>query len=199
MKVFDDVYAYVWGSAFRDVSSSFILKREKLILIDPGRYKSFTNLFGLMNNDGIDIKSIDVVLNTHLHLDHCESNTMFKRHGALISFFPVENREADIDLYELARANDIEVLHTPGHSPDSITLYIPECEIAVCGDLIFENGLPGRTDFYNSNRKDMIRSLELVQSYEPKYLFPGHGRLVRGREGIKALFDKALAVLEASW
>ena len=75
-------------------------------------------------------------------------------------------------------------------------IYIPEYEAVICGDLIFENGVPGRTDLYDSNKRYMKRSLELIQSYDSKYLFPGHGRLVEGREGIRVLFDKAILILE---
>ncbi len=196
MKVFEGIYAYVWGTAFRDVSNAYVLKRENIILIDPGRYKSFANLFGLMRNDGMSVRNVDIVLNTHLHLDHCESNSMFKRYGALMSFYGKKEMKPDISPFELAKMYDFEIIHTPGHTPDSITIYLPEHEIAICGDLIFENGLPGRTDLYDSNKEDMQKSLEIVQSYEPKYLFPGHGRVVEGRSGIKALFEKALVILD---
>jgi glyoxylase-like metal-dependent hydrolase (beta-lactamase superfamily II) len=150
-----------------------------------------------MRNDGIDIKDIDVVVNTHMHLDHCESNPMFTRHGALLSFHRDEpvNIKPDITLSEL-ESESIEVIHTPGHSPGSIVIYISEYEAVISGDLIFENGLPGRTDLYGSSKSEMAESLELIQSYEPKYIFPGHGRVVEGREGIRALFDKAMTILE---
>ena len=198
MKLFEGVYAYVWGKAFSDVSNTYIIKDRITVLIDPGRYKSFTNLYGLMKNDGIEIKDIEIVVNTHTHLDHCESISMFKRHGALLSFHRKENVfiKPDISINEVASEIGVEIIHTPGHSPGSITIYLPKYEAAISGDLIFENGSPGRVDFVGGNKKDMIRSLELIQSYEPRYILPGHGRIFEGKEGIRALFDKAIAIHE---
>ncbi len=198
MKLFDKLYAYVWGKAFRDSSNTYIIKDEVVVIIDPGRYKSYTNLFGLMRNDRIDVRDIEVVLNTHMHLDHCESNSMFLNRGALLSFHEKENVniKPDIKPSSLEREIDVEIIHTPGHTPGSITIYLPEYETAITGDLIFENGIPGRIDLYGGNRKDMIRSLEIVQSYEPRYILPGHGRIMEGKRGINALFDKAITLLE---
>ncbi len=195
MKLFECVFAYVWGKAFRDTSNSYLIVAEDIILVDPGRYKSFANLYGLMRNDGFRTDRVDIVLNTHLHLDHCESNRLFCRHGALQSFYRWK-RLPDVELSEVADRNGFEVIHTPGHSPDSVTIYLPESEAVISGDLIFENGIPGRTDLPESDARTMISSLELVQSYEPKYVLPGHGRIVEGREGIAALFDKAIAILD---
>jgi len=53
----------------------------------------------------------------------------------------------------------------------------------------------GRTDIYGGDKKKMAKSIEKVKSYEPKYMMPGHGRIVEGRSGISALFDKALQIL----
>ncbi len=198
MKLFDKVYAYIWGKAFRDVSNTYILKGEISVIIDPGRYKSYTNLFGLMRNDKIDVREIEIVLNTHMHLDHCESNSMFLRKGALLSFHEKElvDTKPDIKPSSLEKDLNVEIIHTPGHSPGSITIYIPEYEAAITGDLIFENGIPGRYDLRGGNKKDLIKSLEIVQSYEPRYILPGHGRIMEGRNGINALFDKAITLLE---
>ena len=202
MHIFGKLYGYVWGSAFRDSSNTYIIKDETTVIVDPGNYKSFTNLFGLMRNDKIGIDEIDVIVNTHLHKDHCESNPMFMRRGALLTFHELErdftayNYKADFKLRNFNTGSlDVEIIHTPGHTPGSIVLHLPEYEAIICGDLIFENGLPGRTDIYGGNKKDMIKSIEKIKSCEPKYIMPGHGRIVEGKNGISALFDKALQIL----
>lgn len=84
MKLFDKVYAYTWGKAFYDSSNCYIIADEEFVVIDPGTFKSYTNLLGLMRNDGIE--KVDFVINTHLHRDHCESNVMFTEKGALLGF-----------------------------------------------------------------------------------------------------------------
>ncbi|MBO8182585.1 MAG: MBL fold metallo-hydrolase [Archaeoglobus sp.] len=205
MKMFEGLYAYVWGTAFLDSSNSYIIKDDTNVIIDPGCYKSFTNLFGLMKNDGIEISDIDVVFNTHLHKDHCESNQMFMKKGALLAFHEKEketsayNFTPDISVSSLKFYNtgrfNLELIHTPGHTPGSISIYIEEFGTAITGDLIFENGLPGRTDLYGSNTRYIVKSLEKIQALDPEYILPGHGRILSGRRGIRELFEKAIQII----
>lgn len=201
MKIFDNVFAYTWGSAFRDSSNSYIIVDEDTAIIDPGTFKSYTNLMGLMQNDGIT--EIDIVLNTHLHKDHCESNEMFLRKGAILGFceddlaISLYNYKSDIKLGKILCLGklEIEIIKTPGHSPGSLTYYIQDYGAAITGDLIFENGVPGRFDLYGCNKKDLIKSLEKIRDLEPEYILPGHLRIMSGRRGIYMLFEKAIEIL----
>uniref|UniRef100_A0A7C3YBH7 MBL fold metallo-hydrolase n=1 Tax=Geoglobus ahangari TaxID=113653 RepID=A0A7C3YBH7_9EURY len=201
MKLFDKVFAYTWGSAFYDSSNSYIIVDEDTAIIDPGTFKSYTNLMGLMWNDGIE--SVDIVLNTHLHKDHCESNEMFLRKGALLGFsekdlsISLYNYKSDIKLGKFLCLGklDIEIIRTPGHSPGSLTYYLQEYGAAITGDLIFENGFPGRFDLYGCNKNDLIKSLEKIRDLEPEYILPGHLRIMKGRSGIYMLLEKAIEIL----
>ena len=201
MKLFENIYAYTWGSAFYDSSNSYVIVDGEAAIIDPGTYKSYTNLFGLLKNDGI--ASIDYVLNTHLHKDHCESNQMFMRKGALVGFDERDrvvsqfSYSPDFKLEKLfvVGETEIEVVRTPGHSPGSVTFFVHEHGAAITGDLIFENGIPGRFDLYGSDRRAFINSLEKLASLEPEYLLPGHMRVMEGRKGIAALLEKAIEMI----
>jgi len=68
------------------------------------------------------------------------------------------------------------VLHTPGHSPGSITLWCPRSEIALVGDTLF-NGSIGRFDFPSSDGPTLANSIRNVLYAMPKEtrVFPGHG------------------------
>ncbi|WP_456369164.1 MBL fold metallo-hydrolase [Geoglobus sp.] len=201
MKLFENIYAYTWGSAFYDSSNSYVISDGETAIIDPGTYKSYTNLFGLLKNDGIG--SIDYVLNTHLHKDHCESNQMFMRKGALLGFDERDrvvspfNISPDIRLERMfvVGETEIEVVRTPGHSPGSLTFFVQEHGVAITGDLIFENGIPGRFDLYGSDRREFVKSLEKLAALEPEYLLPGHRRVMKGRKGIVALVEKAIEIV----
>uniref|UniRef100_A0A7C3VBG9 MBL fold metallo-hydrolase n=1 Tax=Archaeoglobus fulgidus TaxID=2234 RepID=A0A7C3VBG9_ARCFL len=201
MKLFDRVYAYTWGKAFRDSSNCYIIADDELLVIDPGRFKSYTNLRGLMRNDGL--KDVNYVFNTHLHRDHCESNILFAEGGALLGFDP---REMAVSQYQfnldirlgkmfVIGNTEIEILRTPGHSPGSLTFYIPEYSAAITGDLIFENGVPGRFDIYGGDKKELAKSIEKLRVLEVEYILPGHGRIMQGREGIDAMLETTAEVL----
>ena len=68
-----------------------------------------------------------------------------------------------------------EVIYTPGHKEDLITIYFKEDKIMFCGDFIFKDSI-GRCDLHGSSIKDMSDSLLKIQKYDRDIiLYPGHG------------------------
>jgi glyoxylase-like metal-dependent hydrolase (beta-lactamase superfamily II) len=67
---------------------------------------------------------------------------------------------------------DIELLHTPGHTPGSQCFLLDGRLVA--GDTLFLDGC-GRTDFPGGNADEMFRSLQaLAQLPGDPTVFPGH-------------------------
>ncbi|MDE6267816.1 MAG: MBL fold metallo-hydrolase [Muribaculaceae bacterium] len=52
----------------------------------------------------------------------------------------------------------LKVMHTPGHTPGSVTYYSPEEEAAFVGDLLYQHG-PGLTHFPGGNRRILEESI----------------------------------------
>lgn len=52
----------------------------------------------------------------------------------------------------------LKVIHTPGHTPGSVTFYAPEENAAFVGDTLYQHG-PGLTNFPGGNRADLERSI----------------------------------------
>ena len=52
----------------------------------------------------------------------------------------------------------LKVLHTPGHTPGSVTYYSPEEKAAFVGDLLYQHG-PGLTHFPGGNREILEASI----------------------------------------
>ena len=73
-------------------------------------------------------------------------------------------------------SNEFEVVHTPGHSPDSICLYNSFQNILFSGDLLFKSGI-GRIDFPGCSQISLVDSIEKVLSSfdETTTVYPGHG------------------------
>ena len=69
-----------------------------------------------------------------------------------------------------------EVLHTPGHSPGSVTLHCPDASTALVGDTLFLDSI-GRVDFPTSDPDAMRTSLQqvLMRLPDDTRVFPGHG------------------------
>ncbi len=78
-------------------------------------------------------------------------------------------------LREGDRVGDLEVLHTPGHTPGCICLYDRDERILFSGDTVFTGGSFGRYDFPGGDRTALAASLARLADLEVESLYPGHG------------------------
>lgn len=72
--------------------------------------------------------------------------------------------------------HQLQVLHTPGHSPGSVIFYCQEENVAFSGDTLFRMSI-GRTDLEFGSWTDMMQSLQTVVAQLPAntVVYPGHG------------------------
>ena len=70
----------------------------------------------------------------------------------------------------------LKVIHTPGHSPGSISLYGEDDGVLFCGDVLF-NGSIGRSDFPGGDPRTLLQSIrkKLLTLPEDTVVYPGHG------------------------
>jgi glyoxylase-like metal-dependent hydrolase (beta-lactamase superfamily II) len=123
------------------------------------------------------------ILQTHTHLDHIQALEVVRnRSGAPVCIHPLEPEAArlqpDILLGDDQRivvgAHELEVLHTPGHTPGSVC-FLLRPDICFCGDTVFPGG-PGKTSSPDAFRR-IIQSLErkIYTLADNVRLLPGHG------------------------
>ncbi|HQN20182.1 MAG TPA: MBL fold metallo-hydrolase, partial [Syntrophobacteraceae bacterium] len=86
------------------------------------------------------------------------------------------------------------VIHTPGHSPGSISLYWPEQKALFTGDVIFKDGL-GRTDLPGGNGSTLKKSIRKLAELDVECLLPGHGDVILGAEQVRMNFQR----VERTW
>lgn len=71
----------------------------------------------------------------------------------------------------------LEILHTPGHSPGSLSLHLTgELQRIFSGDTLFQGSI-GRTDLWGGSFDQILRSIHetLLRFPDEMPVFPGHG------------------------
>ncbi|MDF1814158.1 MAG: MBL fold metallo-hydrolase [Verrucomicrobiales bacterium] len=81
-----------------------------------------------------------------------------------------EDEPLDID------GREFQVLHIPGHSPDSLCFFDKTSGLVIGGDVLFQNGI-GRTDFPNGSYEVLIAGIKdkLWGLPDETVVYPGHG------------------------
>ncbi len=166
------------------------------IVIDPGG--DAETILGTVREHEL---SVERIVLTHFHFDHVmaakavqagtgASLVIHEKGAALLSdppdrfklFAPSIPRDLSADATlrggDTLRIGDIivSILHTPGHSLDSISLWLPEELSVFCGDLLFREGI-GRTDFPGSSHAALVQSIHkrLYVLPDGVAVYPGHG------------------------
>jgi len=142
-------------------------------VIDPNF--NVNAIIPILRDQNLNVK---YVINTHHHMDHTAGNKGIKsKFGAKVVAHKFANIVKDIhvidgDVLHLGRLI-ITVIHTPGHSPDSICLLVDNKLLT--GDTLFV-GECGRTDLPSGSPKDMYLSLfhKLMKLDDDIEVYPGH-------------------------
>lgn len=135
---------------------------DKCLLIDPG--DEFNKIKNLIGN-----KKVLACLITHYHFDHVGALEEVKEfyHCPVIDYNSNKIQEVGPFRFEL--------ILTPGHKEDAVTYYFKDDKKMFVGDFIFKDSI-GRCDLEGGSIKDMIKSIELIKSYDKDItLYPGHG------------------------
>ena len=121
--------------------------------------------------------SIELLLNTHGHQDHIAGNpVILKNCSAKLAAHPDEVENPEIPLKEgsaLKVGNaEIEVMHTPGHTPGSLVFRAGNDLIT--GDTLFVSRC-GRADLPGSDVRKLYQSLERIKTLpDSMSVYPGH-------------------------
>jgi hydroxyacylglutathione hydrolase len=160
---------------------------QDAIIIDPGLDVPFEaeQIFSYVDEEMLKVKFL---VNTHGHQDHIRGDKILKKkYNVPICIHPYDAHAirdldngispsnillGDEDLLKFGKAT-LKVMHTPGHTPGSISL-VGE-KIVFTGDTLFARGI-GRTDFPEGSNLDMRLSLEKLLRLPDDYgVYPGHG------------------------
>lgn len=171
---------------------------KEIMVIDPaGEIDKIEELIGIMEG------KLKYIYLTHCHGDHilgvmelksrCGGKILIHREDSeglnnpeinLTPYIGVgeieleaDSRIDDEDLIHLGNL-EFKVLHTPGHTKGSSSLYCEKENCLFSGDTIFR-GTWGRTDLPTSSREDIIKSIEekIMVLPDETIVYPGHGMI----------------------
>ena len=105
------------------------------------------------------------------------------RFGARISAGAAENLLTEEKRLVIGPFN-LDILHTPGHSPGSISYYSQEANAVLAGDTLFEGSI-GRTDLPGGSHSQLLSSIKgkLLSLPGDTVVLPGHGPATTIRRG----------------
>lgn len=167
---------------------------QDAVIIDPGSQKD--KILKALARHKLKATA---VINTHGHIDHIGCDDEFG--------LPLYAHEEDVKLLKDSRLNlsgflsrslqvkseirplrdgeklelsgiNLEVIHTPGHTPGGICLFVKQDSVNMLfsGDTLFRGSI-GRTDFSGADEKTLLKSIKekLLSLPDDTVVYPGHG------------------------
>lgn len=169
---------------------------REAIVIDPG--DELAEIRAILDRHRLKVAAIII---THGHIDHVmAANELRRTTGApvymsrhdqtMLDHLHVQAQwlgmdvpvrpEIDADASEgrviALGAADFTVLHTPGHTPGSSSIWIPQQRKLVAGDTLFRDSI-GRTDLPGGDSRLILSSIKtrLLELPDETIVVPGHG------------------------
>lgn len=150
--------------------------------------------------DSENLNAVRRIVLTHGHIDHVGGAAeMKKRLKAEVSIHELDAqmiRDADfwndqLDMFGIEAEpaevatfvegdvfstgeHDFEVIHTPGHSAGSVSLFDRGTGALISGDTVFASGV-GRWDLFTGSYRDLVESVRRLTDLDAVDLYPGHG------------------------
>ncbi|RYG74692.1 MBL fold metallo-hydrolase [Lentibacillus lipolyticus] len=178
-------------------TNCYIVSNEKeALIIDPGGDSE--KLINFMADEGVEPQAI---LLTHAHFDHIGGVSHLRSYYG-IDVYLHENEQSWLENPEwngssLFTGNEItttkaehllnpgsqqvgslafDVIHTPGHSPGSVSFLFADEHFIISGDVLFNKGI-GRTDLPGGDIEQLEQSIRgsLYQLPDSYIVYPGHG------------------------
>ncbi len=187
-------------TGFAEPTNCYIVQDEKskeTIVIDPGAEPE--KIIDMLNILEAKLKYIYL---THCHADHIgavsklhetkggkilihryEADNLHNNNVNLANYvcdkeilLEADSRIDDNDLIHIGKI-EFRVIHTPGHTIGSTSLYCAEEKMLFSGDTLFR-GTWGRTDLPTSDFESITKSItnKLLVLPEDTIVYPGHGK-----------------------
>jgi glyoxylase-like metal-dependent hydrolase (beta-lactamase superfamily II) len=158
-----------------DGTNTWILGERPSIVVDPG-----PSIESHLREVAASAGDLAAILLTHDHPDHAPGATeLAEMTGATVhAVRPPDGGERLHDGQAITVGSvEVRVVATPGHTPDSVSFFVPAASALLTGDTVVGRG----TSVIDPPEGDLtayLRSLERLRDLSPRAIHPGHGPLV---------------------
>lgn len=159
-------------------TSTLIRSGDRTIVVDTSSRERRDAIKHSLKSLKVLPKDVDIVVTTHAHGDHMGNDDMFPKAQFIVheEEGPIEgHRIMDGDILEIAPG--VVIVHTPGHSRGSISVFVEgDQRYAVTGDAVplednFRRMVPPGIHF---DREIALQSINRVGEFAD-IIVPGHG------------------------
>jgi cyclase len=119
----------------------------------------------LMQAEGSESPVVLPIIDPHGHATHIAAGNYRTRIPSITFTDKMTLSVADVDF---------ELFHAPGHTGNTIAVYLPRQEVLFCGDAICEAGIPS---FVDANIYDWLDTIAKIEKLKLRYLVTGHGEV----------------------
>ncbi|MGJ7487492.1 MBL fold metallo-hydrolase [Variovorax sp. LT2P21] len=185
-------------------SNNVLLDGDAPVLVDSGYVTHAAQTVDLVERE-LDGRPLALLLNTHLHSDHCGGNAALQeRYASLRTEIPPGDADAVAQWDEAALSyratgqqcprfraegvllsgqrhrlgmHDWEVHSAPGHDPHSVVLFEPESRTLISADALWGNGFGVVFPELvgEPSFDEVAATLDLIEALNPRKVIPGHG------------------------
>jgi len=177
---------------------------DKAALVDSGYAVHAPQTLALVRNALGGKRTLDLIVNTHLHSDHCGGNALLQANFACETLIPETEADAvrdwDEDRLTFRGSGqscerfaftgtiapgaslrlgglDWSVLGAPGHDPHSLMLYCAEERVLISADALWENGFGVIFPELegDSGFAEQRAVLDVIATLDVRAVIPGHG------------------------
>lgn len=186
--------------ALKPACNCYLITGGKNTLIDVGIRENYDHLSHQLQELNLSILDINDIIYTHCHYDHtgageffphstvyshpiCREKLLYQDDSCIYALkyqiaLPTRFPSITIDSNDYYNNGDYQflILHTPGHSDDSICLLDIEKQILISGDTVFAQGIPALITNSGADGS-LIYSIKKLQKYNIQLILPGHGKI----------------------
>lgn len=191
-------------------------------LVDSGYASHSGQTLALVEHE-LGSHPLDLLLNTHLHSDHCGGNAALQQRYPRLQTLIPPGQAAAVDTWDETALtyrptgqfcprftadglltpgcsirlgdHDWEIHGAKGHDPHSIVLHLPSLQLLISADALWQNGFGVVFPELEGVKAfdEVSETLDLIESLAPRTVIPGHGGIF---QDIPAAISRARARLD---